>query len=133
MSHLPPSAAADPTGAGEVHAPQLAELSVEGMTCASCVSRVERALGKVEGVVEANVNLATERATVRYQPGLTAEVLEEAVRRAGYGVRQVSEAQKREEVEREARAAELKRLERDLLLAALFTLPLFILDMGSML
>ncbi len=111
---------------------QLTELSVEGMTCAACVGRVERALGKVEGVVEASVNLATERATVRYQPGLAPEVLEEAVRKAGYEVRQVSETQRLDEVEREARAAELKRLQRDLVVAAAFTIPLFILDMGSM-
>ena len=112
---------------------ELAELSVEGMTCASCVNRVERALGKVEGVVEASVNLATERATVRYQPGLTQETLEAAVRKAGYEVRQVSAAQKRDEVEREARAAELQSLRRDLLVAVIFTVPLFIIDMGSML
>ena len=41
------------------------------MTCASCVGRVERGLKKVEGVGEVVVNLATERATVQYDPGLT--------------------------------------------------------------
>ncbi len=120
--------------AANAHGPILGtELSVEGMTCASCVARVERALGKVEGVVEASVNLATERATVRYQPGLAPEALEEAIRRAGYEVRQISETQKRDEVEREARAAELKSLERDLIIAAAFTIPLFVLEMGAML
>jgi len=134
---LPGAATPHPQQPGSSRPPalnlDLAELSVEGMTCAACVNRVERALGKVEGVVEANVNLATERATVRFQPGLAEGVLEEAVRKAGYEVRQVSDTQKRDEVEREARAAELKRLERDLLLAALFTVPLFLLEMGTML
>ncbi|MGZ6378425.1 MAG: cation transporter, partial [Candidatus Limnocylindrales bacterium] len=45
-------------------------LPIEGMTCASCVSRIERFLGKTEGVLEASVNLATERATVLVDPGL---------------------------------------------------------------
>ncbi len=43
-----------------------ADLAVTGMTCAACVGRVERALQQTDGVVEATVNLATERATVRY-------------------------------------------------------------------
>jgi len=45
-------------------------LPIEGMTCASCVRRVEKALAKVEGVHEANVNLATEQATVRFDPAV---------------------------------------------------------------
>ncbi|NIR59654.1 MAG: copper ion binding protein, partial [Gammaproteobacteria bacterium] len=44
------------------------ELGVGGMTCAACSARVERALQRLPGVVEAGVNLATERATVRYAP-----------------------------------------------------------------
>src|SRR5690349_7804975 len=47
-----------------------ARLTIEGMTCASCARRVERGLLKVPGVTEANVNLATERATVAYNPAL---------------------------------------------------------------
>ncbi|HWQ27960.1 MAG TPA: heavy metal translocating P-type ATPase [Dehalococcoidia bacterium] len=63
-------------------------LDVEGMTCASCVRRVENALRGVPGVVDASVNLATERATVRYTPGaVTFEALREAVRAAGYDAR----------------------------------------------
>ena len=110
-----------------------AQLSVEGMTCASCVARVERALGKLDGVVEANVNLATERATVRYRPGLAPELLEEAVRKAGYEVRRVYDERRLEDAEREARQAALSRLERDLIVAAAFTLPLFLMEMGAML
>ena len=65
------------------------DLGIEGMTCASCVSRVERALKKVPGVQEATVNLATESARVRFAPGASTEaVLRRAVREAGYGVRE---------------------------------------------
>ena len=61
------------------------ELDVRGMTCASCVSRVERKLKKVPGVLDAQVNLATERATVHFDPALaTVDSLIEAVEHAGY-------------------------------------------------
>jgi Cu+-exporting ATPase len=59
-------------------------LDVEGMTCASCVNRIERYLRKVDGVVEANVNLATERASISFGPGVTVGRLIEAVEAAGY-------------------------------------------------
>src|SRR5882672_2246666 len=64
---------------------------VEGMTCASCVARVERALGKVPGVVEANVNLATEAATVRAETSVDIDRLRAAVEKAGYQVGTVAE------------------------------------------
>jgi len=62
------------------------QLQVEGMTCASCVARVEKALLKVPGVATASVNLATERATVD-APGVPPDALTAAVERAGYGAR----------------------------------------------
>src|SRR5919112_2955152 len=60
---------------------------VSGMTCASCVNRVEKVIGKVPGVERAAVNLATERATVSYDPRETTVAdIAAAVERAGYGV-----------------------------------------------
>ena len=59
-------------------------LQVEGMTCASCVGRVEKALSKVPGVTSASVNLATGRATIETVAAVPAGVLEAAIRRAGY-------------------------------------------------
>ena len=62
-------------------------LPVTGMTCASCVRRVEKALKKAPGVLDANVNLATEQATVAYDPAVVAPgQLLAAVEGAGYGV-----------------------------------------------
>ena len=62
-------------------------LPIEGMTCASCVRRVERSLEKVSGVSEASVNLATEKAQVLFDPQLVnVELLTQAVERAGYRV-----------------------------------------------
>jgi len=67
---------------------QLISLDVEGMTCASCVNRIERFLNKVDGVAEASVNLATERAKVRFDGSRVAIAdLVGAVERAGYSVR----------------------------------------------
>jgi Cu+-exporting ATPase len=61
---------------------------VTGMTCASCVRRIEKALSRVPGVAQANVNLATEQATVSYDPqAVRLDQLKAAVEKAGYGVR----------------------------------------------
>ena len=65
------------------------DLGIDGMTCASCVMRVERAIQKVPGVHSASVNLATESARVRMQPSAEgAALVRRAVREAGYGVRE---------------------------------------------
>ena len=61
-------------------------LPIEGMTCASCVGRVERALQKMPGVIEATVNLATESASIRAAPGVGLTELRAAVDGAGYAV-----------------------------------------------
>ncbi|MFO8035221.1 MAG: heavy metal translocating P-type ATPase [Anaerolineales bacterium] len=62
-------------------------LPISGMTCASCASHVEKALSGVSGVAGANVNLATERATVRFaNGGVSVDTLVEAVRESGYDV-----------------------------------------------
>ncbi|HEY8648876.1 MAG TPA: heavy metal translocating P-type ATPase [Candidatus Limnocylindria bacterium] len=62
---------------------------VTGMTCASCVRRIEKALAKVDGVSSASVNLATERATVQYDPALASTAaMTAAIAKAGYGVRE---------------------------------------------
>ncbi|MHB1091861.1 heavy metal translocating P-type ATPase [Thiobacillus sp.] len=60
-------------------------LDISGMTCASCSARVEKALNKVPGVLDASVNLATEQATVKLAQGASAATLIAAVERAGYG------------------------------------------------
>jgi Cu+-exporting ATPase len=109
------------------------ELPITGMTCASCVRNVERALKKPAGVLEVNVNLATEKATVKYLPGAVRRGdLVKAVENAGYGVLDLSDANKGEEIdaERAARQAEIDRQQRMVLIGALFTIPLFVLSMA---
>jgi P-type Cu+ transporter len=74
--------------AGTANAPIELSLAIEGMTCASCVNRIERFLDRTDGVVEASVNLATERATVRFDPATAGRAdLVAAVEAAGYDVR----------------------------------------------
>ncbi len=110
-----------------------ATLSVRGMTCAACVRRVEKALLKVDGVLEATVNLATERAQVRYAAGVTSiGELAAAIRDAGYEVVQESAGAERTEAEREAREAERLAMRRRLIVAAAFTAPILLLDMVPM-
>ena len=75
-------------------------LQIEGMTCASCASRVETALLKVPGVMAASVNLATERATVRALSTVSVSHLEAAVERAGYKARNVDAAKPAHEASR---------------------------------
>ncbi len=111
-----------------------ADLSVAGMTCAACVARVERALNKVDGVVSANVNLATERANVTYVPAsVDLEAIASAITEAGYEVIGLGAQEERAELEREHKEAERQRLRRDVTVAAAFTLPLLVLEMGAML
>lgn len=70
----PPTEASAPATL-EASAPVLLEIGVTDMTCAACVGRVERALKKVDGVFEASVNLATERAVVRFAVQSVAEIV----------------------------------------------------------
>lgn len=110
------------------------QLSVQGMTCAACVNRVERALKKVEGVAQASVNLTTERASVQYDPAVVGVAqLKRAVREAGYGVLEVERERDRAELERQARERETTALRRSLGFSATLALPLLLLAMLPML
>jgi len=107
-------------------------LTVRGMSCASCVSRVEEALQQQPAVLQASVNLATETAQVRYLPTMAEPVdLVAAVEAAGYEAEVHGAAADRPDRERAARESEYRGLKRSLLLAAALTLPIFVLDMGG--
>lgn len=105
-------------------------LSIAGMTCASCVARVERALKAVPGVMEASVNLATERAWVRGHADVSSLVA--AIAATGYAAQPIEMGTASDEEAASARKdAERTQLQRDLLLAASLTLPVFVLEMGA--
>ncbi|TCT39557.1 heavy metal translocating P-type ATPase [Martelella mediterranea] len=110
---------------------QTIELEVSGMHCASCVQSVERVLSKVPGVIDAKVNLASERAQVSLVPSTPIEALERAIEKAGFEPRRIGSAADAAEAHDKAKAEELSALKRDLFMAFVFTLPLFVLEMGS--
>ncbi|MFN3685885.1 heavy metal translocating P-type ATPase [Salinarimonas sp.] len=110
--------------------PATLDLAIDGMTCASCVGRVERALAGMPGVMRASVNLATERAQV-VGVGLDAAALAAAVGEAGYAARPVVGGAPAIAQAQDRRAVEETRLRRDTLIAAVLTLPVFVLEMGS--
>ncbi len=105
-------------------------LNIEGMTCASCVRRVEKALLSQPGVVDASVNLATGRADVHYFPaGTDPAALAAAVMAAGYGASPVAGEGGEDGEARKQRT--LATLRRDVLLAAGLALPVLLLSMGG--
>jgi Cu+-exporting ATPase len=102
---------------------------VTGMTCASCVGRVERTLKKVPGVLEASVNLANERARVGYLAGeVEPRELEKAVEAAGYGV-----VREEESTTEDVHQREYRKLRADFLVAAVLTAVILVGSLPMML
>ncbi len=128
----------DPDGVAEAIAKagyavpeETTELAIEGMSCASCVARVEKALQAVPGVRGAVVNLATRRATIRHLSGTAPHAaLVAALRATGYDAHPIV-ATDRTDRERQAREQEHRALSRALALAAVLTLPVAVIEMGS--
>ena len=94
-------------------------LDIKGMTCASCVNRIEKVLKKDEGIILASVNLATEKAKVEFDPSrLDISKIIELISRAGYEAKISSQKAK------ESKADELKKEKYLIILSILLTLPL---------
>ena len=113
---------------------QIITLPVEGMTCASCVFRVEQALKGVEGVQSASVNLVTEKATIHFDPAKADMAsLRSAVEESGYTLRTDDGKQEQAlDEESDHRERSRKELRRNLILSAVLTLPIVSLSMLSM-
>ncbi len=108
---------------------QEARFAISGLSCASCVSRVDKALRGIEGVTEVRVNLADETATVHYLPTLTdTRALSQASTDAGYPARNLTDQTLDRTADKDAEALEHKRM---MLIAAALTLPVFLLEMGG--
>jgi Cu+-exporting ATPase len=110
-----------------------ATFGVTGMSCASCVGRVERALEKVPGVLDVSVNLANEKATVRYLGGeVDPRYLEKAVEGAGYGT--VSPGgEEGADASEDARGRDYRELKGDFVVAAVLTVLIFVGSLPHML
>ena len=105
-------------------------LNIASMTCASCVGRVDKALADVPGVLSVSVNLAAETAVVEYLEGTTVPAdLMAATAGIGYPAEVAEANASQSRVERKAEEAD--NLRRKVLLAAVLTLPVFILEMGA--
>jgi len=101
---------------------------VEGMTCASCALRIERVLGKQEGVEAAVVNLAGQEARAQVAPGVDVSLLEAAVAKIGYEITPVVEGEERRSLQ-ETYAAEVRYQRGMVVGAGALTVPVFLLAM----
>ncbi|MCO7138194.1 heavy metal translocating P-type ATPase [[Clostridium] leptum] len=107
-------------------------LKVGGMTCASCSAAVERVLNKIDGVSEATVNLAAEKATIQYDPSkVSLSDLKEAIQKAGFEALDIAK-DALADPDDERRQLALKRHKHRLISSIALTVPLLIIAMGPM-
>ncbi|HOV27021.1 MAG TPA: heavy metal translocating P-type ATPase [Pseudobacteroides sp.] len=107
------------------------ELKISGMSCAACSAKIERKLGKTEGVIKASVNLATEKANIQYDPSkIKASDIIKIIEFLGYKAKKAQEMAA--DREKEQREKEIKRLRFELIASAILSSPL-ILAMVAML
>jgi Cu+-exporting ATPase len=117
--------------AGYPALPQTTQLLVEGATCGSCVARIEAVLAAVPGVLHAAMNLATETARIEHIGGTeTVDAARAALQAAGYPER-LAEQGEGDDAQAARHATELAQLKRDAIIAAVLTVPVFVLEMGA--
>ena len=119
-------------GVREVQSGRRVVVPIGGMTCASCVGRVERAIESLPGVDEISVNLVTEKANILYRPDVTRlSTIKQTVVEAGYEAGEIS-TEATPDLDRERSEREQGVLRRRVTLALLFTVPLLVVTMGHM-
>ncbi len=103
------------------------ELPISGMSCASCVEKIERALKRLSGVLSASVNLATERATIEFIPGeVSLPDFKKSIESVGYKVLEVAPEEDAVKVERRLREREYLKLKKRFIVAAVLATLVFI-------
>ncbi|MGH4140320.1 heavy metal translocating P-type ATPase [Clostridium sp.] len=105
-------------------------LKLEGMTCAACAKNIERISKKLPGVIEANVNFATEKLTISFEPSLvrTADI-KKAIEKAGY---KAVEDESNVDMDKEKKEKEIKAIWNRFLISAIFGVPLLLVAMVPM-
>lgn len=104
------------------------DIPIKGMTCASCVKRVQDSLVSLNGVISASVNLATEKATLEFVPSQVGmREFKKAVRDIGYDIVEVGKGEDIVEKEKREREREYRKLKTKVIAGAALTFPLFIL------
>lgn len=107
---------------------------ISGMTCASCVQSVEKATRKLDGVIESNVNMATEKMVIQYDPTIvTVADIKNAVADAGYEAQEDVEAGNSVDEDRKKKERHIKEMWRRFWISGVFTIPLLLISMGHML
>ena len=105
-------------------------LTIEGMTCASCVKAVERATKKLDGITEANVNLATEKLKVSFEPSkVRISDIKKAIEKAGY---KAIEEKITVDMDKKNKEKQIKALWNRFVISAIFAVPLLLLAMVPM-
>jgi Cu+-exporting ATPase len=106
-------------------------IPIEGMTCAACAKRIEKVLSKIDGVIQVSVNLATEKATVEYQPlKVRLSSIKQAIEKAGYKALSIENNTVDEDKLRKEK--EIRSLRTKFLTSLTFAIPLLYLSMGYM-
>lgn len=106
-------------------APNKAELKITGMTCAACSAKIEKKLSKTEGIKIASVNLATERATIEYDPSkLKVSDMQKIIENLGYKADRIEEITR--DKEKEQRDKDIRHLRRLFLISVILSSPLLI-------
>ena len=109
------------------------EYIIEGMSCASCAMTIENAVSKIPGVHKASVNLATEIMAVEANDSVTPEDIAKVVDGVGYGARPRGKSVEEElEEKNEKKEAHLREMKRNLIISAIFTVPLLFIAMADM-
>lgn len=105
-------------------------MKIEGMTCASCAKTIERVTKKLDGVTEANVNYATEKLSITYEPSkVKVSDIKQAIEKAGYkGIEEETTL----DTDKERKEKEIKLLWMKFIISAIFTVPLLYISMGHM-
>ena len=107
-------------------------IPIAGMTCSACSNAVQRALKKIDGVEDASVNFATEKAVIKYNADIVRiSNLKNTIEKAGYTPLDL-EVEEATDKEKDRREKEIKTLWTKFILAAIFTIPLFYISMGHM-
>ncbi len=134
LSHEMIIAAVDKAGYGakELVESKTVTIPVSGMTCASCVRAIEKGVAKLDGVLEASVNLATEKAQFVYNPEkVRLSQIKQKIRDLGYEPRDI-EVSQRQDADADRKALEIKGMWRRFMISAGFSIPLLYVAMGPM-
>ena len=107
-------------------------IPIGGMTCAACAARIEKVVGKVDGILRVSVNVATEKATVEYDPQKTKlSIIKQSIEKAGYKALSIEKKTTIDE-DKLRKEKEIRTLWIKFTVAAVFSIPLLYLAMGSM-